>query len=86
MHAAAKTYTIICYFCKILGDLELEMPQETADNKLSAVIYNLIYNSCHLPVGLQDVNDTDEQKEALSFPAHSWNTAHTAHIPEHVFQ
>lgn len=84
MYAAAKTHAIICDFCKILGDLELEMPLETADNKESAVIYSLtLYR---LPVGLQDVNDPDEQQEALSFPAHSRNTTHTAHIQEHVFQ
>lgn len=82
MYAAAKTYTIICYFCKNLGDLELEVPLETADNKLSAVIYSLtLYR---LPVGLQDVNDPDEQQETLSFPTHSWNTTHTAQIEEHV--
>lgn len=30
------------------------------------------------PVGLQDVNDANEEQEALSFPPHSWDSPHPA--------
>jgi len=32
-----------------------------------------------LPVGLQDVNNADEQQEALSLAPHGWDTAHPGH-------
>lgn len=39
---------------------------------------------CCLPVGLQDVNDSNEQQETLSFTAHSWNTSHTTDGEENI--
>lgn len=37
-----------------------------------------------LPVGLQNVNDSNEQQEALTFTTHSWNTTHTTDREQEV--
>lgn len=36
----------------------------------------------NLPIGLQDVDDPDEQQEALSLAADSWNSPHASQRTE----
>lgn len=75
-HSCQNKIYAVKYSCKMTHDSTPQTQEEEVVHRWT------LYCS---PVGLQDVNDPNEQQEALSFYANSWNTTHPvyAHTDAH---